>query len=70
MLTKTARKRHLRTAGLECCPYCAVDNFNNIEYDEVSHVENGDILQDAKCLKCGQAWQDVFRLVDVHEIVK
>jgi hypothetical protein len=68
---KGARKRHIRTAGSEVCPYCKADNDMcgmNIEYGDLDPVEDGDIQQEVKCLQCGRRWMDIYRLVDVHEL--
>lgn len=67
-MSKAAKKRHLETSGIKCCPYCKADNWCDIEYSEPDPVECGDIQQEARCLKCGRRWMDVFRLVAVREL--
>lgn len=73
-MTKAGRKHHIETSGLDRCPYCKAEIDGNVEYQENSNVECGDIEQEAVCNKavcnkCGKKWIDVFRLVDVREIV-
>lgn len=68
-MTKAARKRHLQTAGQECCPFCKVENDpDTIECEDLNPVEDGEIEQIVKCLVCGRRWMDVFRLVEVKEL--
>jgi hypothetical protein len=69
-MTKAARKHHIKTAGQDRCPYCKAENEDdNIEYEDLSPVEDGDIESTAHCLQCGRKWIDIFRLADVREIV-
>lgn len=72
-MSKAARKYHIKTSGMDKCPYCKVDLYDNdmneaLEYKEVDFVEDGDIHQEAKCTKCNRRWMDVFRLVEVREL--
>jgi len=72
-MTKAAVKHHIRTAGSDRCPYCKADFGGGMidgvqECGDLDPVENGDIEQISKCLKCGRRWMDVFRLVEVREI--
>lgn len=68
-MSGAARKRHLRTAGQRVCPYCRADVDEHVDYEEFSPVEGGDVEQTAECRKCRRRWIDVFRLVEVREIV-
>jgi hypothetical protein len=69
-MTKAAMKRHIKTGGQECCPYCKADadRCEMFDYEEPDFVEGGDIEQIVTCLNCGRKWQDVYRLVEVREI--
>ncbi len=76
-LTKASKKHHIKTAGLEWCPFCKAgfneqnnNTINNrvVEYGELDPVENGDIQHKGRCLKCGREWIDIFRLVDMYPI--
>jgi C4-type Zn-finger protein len=67
-MTKAAKKRHLQSAGQDCCPYCKEDLLEYGDYEELSPVEDGTIEQIVGCEKCGRRWMDVFKLVDVQEL--
>jgi len=68
-MTKAARRRHIQNGGQQECPYCKVEiDIDTVECGELDPVEDGDIEQTVKCLKCGRRWMDVFRLVEVHEL--
>ncbi len=67
-ISKNAKKHHIETFGLDICPFCKADITDNAEFQESQHVESGDIEQLVKCLTCGKAWKDTFRLIDVSEI--
>ena len=71
-MTKAAKKRHIQSRGCDIyehgCLYCK-QNGDTLEYGELSPVESGDIEQEVKCPLCGRKWIDVFRIVDVREIV-
>lgn len=69
-LSKAAKRRHIDSAGIDKCPYCKVDICDdNIEYKELEPVEDGSVEQTVKCTSCGRKWIDVFRLVEIREIV-
>lgn len=53
-MTKAARKHHLATAGLDCCPYCKISVYNPTGNDMVKFGE-----VDHRC------WIDVFTLTHV-----
>lgn len=69
-MTEKARKKHIETAGMECCPFCNAENDPDeiLECSELDTVEDGSIEQTVKCLECGRSWMDIFRLVDVTEL--
>lgn len=68
-MTKAARKRHIANGGTGKCPYCKADLHDDAEYDDLSPVEDGDVEQTVECGRCLRRWIDVFRLVEVREIV-
>lgn len=70
-MTKAARRHHLKTNGADRCPYCKVDISDMCgptEHSELEPIEDGTIVQTVKCTNCNRRWQDVFQLVDVHEL--
>lgn len=69
-MTKAAMKRHIKSGGQECCPYCKIDadRTEMFDYEEVDFVEGGDIEQIVTCLSCNRRWKEVFRMVEVHEL--
>lgn len=76
-LTKAAVKRHIKTHGydiyLHGCLYCGAGHAHDLgtalEYGKIPPDIGGDILQQVTCPKCKRKWIDVFRLVEVREIV-
>lgn len=68
-MTKAAKRRRIQTQGCDECPYCREDIWEVAEFGELDPVECGDIEQKVKCTACGRTWIDVFRLIDVREIV-
>ena len=82
-LSLSAQRRHIRSGGCDVyergCLYCkagaegdetgTVENGEVLEFGGLSPVENGDIEQEVKCLRCGRKWIDVFRLAEIREIV-
>lgn len=67
-MTKAARRRHIREAGLVRCPYCGADIRETGEYGAPGHAEDGSIEQMVECTLCNRRWIDVFALVEVREI--
>lgn len=72
-LSKAARKYHLKTAGIERCPFCKTDIYEDneigiIEYGELDPTEDGNIQQTAQCTKCKRRWMDIFQLTEIHEL--
>lgn len=65
-LTEKARKRHLRNGGHNC-PYCKAD-YMELNYGELSPVEDGNIEQIVTCDKCNRRWMDVFQLAEIREL--
>ncbi|MBW3596918.1 MAG: hypothetical protein KY475_06540 [Planctomycetes bacterium] len=66
-LSNAAKQRHLETGGQQCCPYCRRD-ADHIEYGDLTPVEDGHIEQDARCMRCGRRWRDIFTLTDVRSL--
>lgn len=66
-MSKAAKKRHIRDSGM-CCPYCKAD-MEFMDYHDLDPVENGDIEQKVQCMQCKRYWKDIFRLVDVEELI-
>lgn len=66
-MTKAAKKRYLKSAGTDGCPYCKAD-MEELECKEVDFVEDGNIEQRVQCPQCKKRWMDIFTLTDVQEL--
>ena len=59
-LTPPAKKAYIGSGGVRC-PFCGSDA---IEGGFIS-TDAGIAWQRIKCLKCGEAWVDHYKLVDI-----
>ena len=66
-ISNAAKRRHLETGGRSVAPTARSD-ADNLEYEDLSQVENGLIEQRVRCTKCSRRWMDVFALTDVREL--
>jgi hypothetical protein len=48
------------------CPYCRASEINA----GALNVDHGGIEQKVECEKCGRAWVDIYKLIDVDDALQ
>ena len=66
-LAENARMQDVRLKDLYECAECG---SKDVEYDDLSSVENGNIEQQITCNDCGCRRMDIFRLVEQREVAR
>ncbi|HCE42884.1 MAG TPA: hypothetical protein DET40_05000 [Lentisphaeria bacterium] len=57
------KRSYLRHGGK--CPYCGSESITGESVD----IEGTGASQEVSCKECGRSWRDVYRLVNVEEVV-
>ncbi len=61
----TARRKQAYLRHGSCCPYCGSDSITGGSVD----IEGSGASQELSCAECEKRWRDVYRLVNVEEII-
>jgi transcription elongation factor Elf1 len=57
------KTEYLESGGTGC-PFCRAQEISASSM----HVDHGGVEQRIECEKCGEAWFDVYKLVDVEDV--